>query len=77
MGVYNSSCGQVSMLAEELGTHCGSDITFAVNSDFKGLGILKSDRLVSSLDFGKKLVMSADCCQAQNSCSDEQVPMWC
>ena len=35
------------MLAEERGTHCGSDITFAVNSDFKGLGILESDRLVS------------------------------
>ena len=55
MGVYNSSCGEVSMLAEELGTHCGSDITFAVNSDFKGLGILKSDRLVSSLGFWEEV----------------------
>ena len=43
------------MRAEELGLHCGSDITFAVNSDFKGLGILESDRLVSSLRFGEEV----------------------
>ena len=43
------------MPAEELGIHCGSDITFTVNSDFKGLGILESDRLVSSFIFWEEV----------------------
>jgi hypothetical protein len=43
------------MPAEELGIHCGSDITFTVNSDFKGLGILESDRLVSSFRFWEEV----------------------
>jgi len=43
------------MPAEELGIHCGSDITFIVNSDFKGLGILESDRLMSSFRFWEEV----------------------